>query len=288
GGEFAEAVVGLFGRLNARLREEAGAQVQVGHSYFMVPELDEARLAVLGEHHVLPLLDEYFAGQPGRLAGDAPDRVAGARGGGRGGWGGGGGRGGGGRGGGGEGEGPLGAKPGFAGGVGGGSVPRLALLASAVGGGSVPRLALRIGGRSPLLRGLQAVAVRILWLPTLEGRPMKQEGVKVAPSTLPPMRSPQDVERVLEFEFVRATENAALNAINWLGRGEKEKGDAAACDAIYGVFDILDIRGEVVIGEGIKDNAPGIFVGERLGTWKDGAPRFDIALDPIDGTTNLS
>src|SRR5437588_11264468 len=107
-------------------------------------------------------------------------------------------------------------------------------------------------------------------------------------NTLPPLRSSQDLERILEFEFVRATENAALNAIHWLGRGEKEKGDAAACDAIYGVFDILDIRGEVVIGEGIKDNAPGIFVGERLGTWKDGSPRFDIALDPIDGTTNLA
>src|SRR5579864_2980919 len=114
-----------------------------------------------------------------------------------------------------------------------------------------------------------------------------ERGVTHRPGLLP-LRSPQDLERVLEFEFVRATENAALNAIHWLGRGEKEKGDAAACDAIYGVFDILDIRGEVVIGEGIKDNAPGIFVGEKLGTWKEGSPRFNIALDPIDGTTNLS
>jgi fructose-1,6-bisphosphatase II len=117
---------------------------------------------------------------------------------------------------------------------------------------------------------------------------MQRESTKTLNSTLPPLCEPQDVERVLEFEFVRATENAALNAIHWLGRGEKEKGDAAACDAIYGVFDRLDIRGEVVIGEGIKDHAPGIFVGERLGTWKDGSPRFNIALDPIDGTTNLS
>src|SRR6266849_3184559 len=108
------------------------------------------------------------------------------------------------------------------------------------------------------------------------------------PPALPPLRSPQDLERVLEFEFVRAPENASLNAIHWLGRGEKEKGDAAACDAIYGVFDMLDIRGQVVIGEGMKDNAPGIFVGEKLGTWKEDAPRFDIALDPIDGTTNLA
>src|SRR6516225_6451583 len=117
---------------------------------------------------------------------------------------------------------------------------------------------------------------------------MTQRVGKSRSQTLPPMRSPQDLERVLEFEFVRATENAALNAIHWLGRGDKEKGDEAACDAIYGVFDILDIRGEVVIGEGIKDNAPGIFVGEKLGTWRAGTPRFNIALDPIDGTTNLS
>ena len=97
-----------------------------------------------------------------------------------------------------------------------------------------------------------------------------------------------DPERTIEFEFVRATENAALNAMHWIGRGDKEAADAAACDAIYGVFDLVDIRGEVVIGEGIKDNAPGIFLGDKLGTWKDSAPRFDIALDPVDGTTNIS
>jgi fructose-1,6-bisphosphatase II len=107
-------------------------------------------------------------------------------------------------------------------------------------------------------------------------------------SNLPPLRSTQDLERVLEFEFVRATENAAIEAIHWLGRGQKERADAAACRAIYGVFDILDICGTVVIGEGIKDKAPGIFVGEHLGTWKTGSPRFEIALDPVDGTSNLA
>lgn len=122
---------------------------------------------------------------------------------------------------------------------------------------------------------------------------MRRDGQKLRPphamsSDLPPLRSPLDLERVLEFEFVRATENAALQAIHWLGRGEKEKADAAACAAIAGVFDILDIKGEVVIGEGIKDEAPGIFVGEQLGTWKDGSPRFDIAMDPIDGTSNIA
>ena len=87
---------------------------------------------------------------------------------------------------------------------------------------------------------------------------------------------------------MRATEAAALNSLRWLGRGEKEKADAAACDAIRGMFDLMNICGEVVIGEGIKDDAPGIFKGEQLGTWIPGSPQFDIALDPIDGTTNIS
>jgi fructose-1,6-bisphosphatase II len=97
-----------------------------------------------------------------------------------------------------------------------------------------------------------------------------------------------DPERNIEFEFVRATENAALNVLHWLGRGDKERADAAACDAINGVFDLVDVCGEVVIGEGAKDNAPGLFLGDRLGTWKPGSPRVDVAVDPIDGTTNLA
>jgi fructose-1,6-bisphosphatase II len=97
-----------------------------------------------------------------------------------------------------------------------------------------------------------------------------------------------DPERTVEFEFVRATENAALHVLPWLGRGEKEKADAAACDAINGVFDLVDVAGEVVIGEGAKDNAPGLFLGDKLGTWRSGSPRFDVAVDPIDGTTNLA
>jgi fructose-1,6-bisphosphatase II len=97
-----------------------------------------------------------------------------------------------------------------------------------------------------------------------------------------------DIERIIEFDFVRATEAAALNSLRWLGRGEKEKADEAACDAMRGMFDLMNICGEVVIGEGIKDDAPGIFKGEQLGTWLPGTPQFDIAIDPIDGTTNIS
>lgn len=98
----------------------------------------------------------------------------------------------------------------------------------------------------------------------------------------------RDIERIIELDFVRATEAAALNALPWLGRGQKEKADGAASDAIRGMFDLMNICGEVVIGEGIKDQAPGLFKGEQLGKWMPGAPKFDIALDPIDGTTNLS
>lgn len=102
------------------------------------------------------------------------------------------------------------------------------------------------------------------------------------------MNNIQDLERMVEFEFVRATENAALHSMHWMGRGDKEAADEAACDAIRGVFNLVDIRGEVVIGEGIKDNAPGIFLGDKLGRWGANDPRFDIALDPIDGTSNIS
>lgn len=103
-----------------------------------------------------------------------------------------------------------------------------------------------------------------------------------------PKQDYRDIERIIEFDFVRATEAAALNALRWLGRGDKEAADAAACDAMRGMFDLMNICGEVVIGEGIKDEAPGIFKGEQLGTWVPGSPEFHIAIDPIDGTTNIS
>ena len=99
---------------------------------------------------------------------------------------------------------------------------------------------------------------------------------------------PIDFERTVGLDFVRASEAAALNCFTWVGRGEKELADEAASDAIRGTFDLMHISGEVVIGEGIKDNAPGLFKGEKVGNWREGAPSYHIALDPIDGTTNLS
>ncbi|HTU19463.1 MAG TPA: DUF2461 family protein [Gemmataceae bacterium] len=72
---FAERVQKLFERLNTRLRADLGPQGQIGHSYFMVPDLDEARLRIIWQHHVRPLLEEHFAGQPGRLTSYEIDRI---------------------------------------------------------------------------------------------------------------------------------------------------------------------------------------------------------------------
>jgi fructose-1,6-bisphosphatase II len=97
-----------------------------------------------------------------------------------------------------------------------------------------------------------------------------------------------DLERIIEFDLVRATEVAALNASQWMGKGDKNAADQAACDAIRGMFDLIPCCAEVVIGEGIKDDAPGIFLGEQLGTWEPDTVPLDIAIDPVDGTTNIS
>ncbi len=97
--------------------------------------------------------------------------------------------------------------------------------------------------------------------------------------------SVRDWERLVGMEFMRATEDASLAAFAWMGKGNKEAGDEAASDAIRGHFDSVSISGVVTIGEGIKDDAPGIFKGDKLGTWQAGTLKMAIALDPIDGTT---
>ena len=99
---------------------------------------------------------------------------------------------------------------------------------------------------------------------------------------------PHDPERVIDLDLVRCTENAALTAWTWFGKGEKEQADDAAADAIRGMFQLIDCKGLVRIGEGRKDNAPGIFTDERLGFWQDGSIPMAIAVDPIDGTTLTS
>jgi uncharacterized protein (DUF2461 family) len=77
GPAFADRVLRLFERLNARLRADLGPQAQIGHSFFMAPDLDETRLRLIWQHHVRPLLDTYFAGEPGRAAAYDPERLLG-------------------------------------------------------------------------------------------------------------------------------------------------------------------------------------------------------------------
>jgi fructose-1,6-bisphosphatase II len=85
------------------------------------------------------------------------------------------------------------------------------------------------------------------------------------------------------MELVRATESACLAAARWVGRGEKEKADGAAVEAMRMSLSTVQMSGTVIIGEGEKDDAPMLFNGEVVG---DGsAPEVDVAVDPIDGTT---
>ena len=95
-------------------------------------------------------------------------------------------------------------------------------------------------------------------------------------------------EELIGMDLLRACEAAALNVFHWIGKGDKIAADAAATDALRGMLNLTDMCATCTIGEGIKDEAPGIFVGERLGTWRDGAPVVNIAVDPIDGTTLTS
>ncbi len=101
---------------------------------------------------------------------------------------------------------------------------------------------------------------------------------------------PSDVqdEELIGMDLLRACEAAALNVFHWIGKGDKVAVDAAATDALRGMLNITDMCATCTIGEGIKDEAPGIFIGEKLGTWREGSPVVNIAVDPIDGTTLTS
>lgn len=94
------------------------------------------------------------------------------------------------------------------------------------------------------------------------------------------------MERNLGFELVRATEVAAMRAARWMGRGDREAADQAAVDGMRFVLDHISMDGIVVIGEGEKDEAPMLYIGERLGT--GAPPQVDIAVDPVEGTSLLA
>jgi fructose-1,6-bisphosphatase II len=94
---------------------------------------------------------------------------------------------------------------------------------------------------------------------------------------------PPDPDRNLALELVRATEAAAIAASRFMGRGDKEKVDQAAVDAMRPVLRSVAMNGVVVIGEGEKDEAPMLYNGENVGSGE--GPAVDVAVDPVDGTT---
>ena len=91
------------------------------------------------------------------------------------------------------------------------------------------------------------------------------------------------MDRNLALEAVRVTEAAALAASRLMGRGDEKAADQAAVDAMRTALNNLEIDGTVVIGEGERDEAPMLYIGEKVGTGK--GPKVDIALDPLEGTT---
>ena len=95
----------------------------------------------------------------------------------------------------------------------------------------------------------------------------------------------QTLDRVLVLEMVRVTEAAAIAASTLVGRGDEKAADAAAVEAMRAAFNELEFDGTVVIGEGERDEAPMLYIGEKVGRGGPGSPKIDIALDPLEGTT---
>jgi fructose-1,6-bisphosphatase class II len=91
------------------------------------------------------------------------------------------------------------------------------------------------------------------------------------------------MNRNFALEFVRVTEMAAIASARWMGRGDEKAADQAAVDAMRSMLDTIECRGTVVIGEGERDEAPMLYIGEKVGTGE--GPALDIALDPLEGTT---
>ncbi len=94
------------------------------------------------------------------------------------------------------------------------------------------------------------------------------------------------MERELTLELVRVTEMAALASAQWMGRGRKNEADEAATNAMRTVFDSIAVNGTVVIGEGEMDEAPMLYIGEKVGNAE--SPEVDVAVDPLEGTNILA
>src|SRR5499425_86763 len=89
---------------------------------------------------------------------------------------------------------------------------------------------------------------------------------------------------LLSREFLRVVEDAAVACARTMGQGQRKHSDAVAVEAMRKAMDTLRMRGTVVIGEGERDEAPMLYIGERVGTWTEQDPEVDIAVDPLEGT----
>src|SRR5215471_2345847 len=107
---------------------------------------------------------------------------------------------------------------------------------------------------------------------------MSSSTAKAGPGKTAPM-----LDRILSIEIVRVTERAAVAAARLRGRGHEKDSDQTAVDAMRRELNKLPIDGTIVIGEGERDEAPMLFIGEKVG--KKNGPQVDIAVDPLEGTT---
>ncbi len=92
------------------------------------------------------------------------------------------------------------------------------------------------------------------------------------------------MEQLLALEMVRVTEAAAISSARFMGRGERDGADRAATEAMRRTMDEIDMAGTIVIGEGERDEAPMLYIGEQVGRQSDDSPAIDIAVDPLEGT----
>jgi fructose-1,6-bisphosphatase II len=92
------------------------------------------------------------------------------------------------------------------------------------------------------------------------------------------------MEKLLALEMVQVTEAAAIACARVMGRGDRTEADRLATEAMRTAMDEIEMHGTIVIGEGERDKAPMLYIGEKVGTTSEGAPEIDIAVDPLEGT----
>ena len=104
------------------------------------------------------------------------------------------------------------------------------------------------------------------------------------------VHSPMGITTDLAHHFVEAVDQAAIASAAWRGKGDKNAADDAAVEAMRRTFDHVPFDGRVAIGEGERDDAPMLYIGEELGSMvgAEGAPKIDIAVDPLECTNNCA